>query len=180
MHPLWEGSIRCHHCRWQTYEVMTRLVSIHDSHMCQEWNDRITRLPENQGPGFYSLLFLVRNQNRHWRPIIDRSKLNKQEDLGTFKIDAPDTIQGNSAVSIHLQDAYFHVPIRERSMKLLRFTQRCNLGINMVPLILTHVMREVNIMPLKRNVKTYKYLTEWLIRFESPEKVAAKVRAMLI
>ncbi len=62
----------------------------------------------------------------------------------------------------------------------MSFTQRCTLGINMVPLILTHVTREVNIMPLKRNVKTYKYLTEWLIRVESPEKVAAKVRAMLI
>ncbi len=46
--------------------------------------------------------------------------------MGTFKIDAPDTIQGNWVVSIHPQDAYFHVPIREWSMKLLRFTHGWN------------------------------------------------------
>ncbi len=55
-------------------------------------NGMITRLPENQGPGLFSLLFLVRNQNRHWRPIIDRSKLNENEYLGTFNINAPESI----------------------------------------------------------------------------------------
>ncbi len=35
-------------------------------------------------------------------------------------------------------------------------------------------------MLFKRNVETHMYLDDWLIRVESPEKVAAKFMAILI
>ncbi len=44
----------------------------------------------------------------------------------------------------------------------------------------TQVMREVNIMPFKRNVETHIYLDDGLIRIALPEKVAAKVMVILI
>ena len=73
---------------------------------------------------FYNRLFLVPKPNRKWRPIFDLSKLNLF--LATFKMETPETIRlsvqkGEWVMLLDFSDVYFHIPIAQRSRKLLRF-----------------------------------------------------------
>ena len=75
---------------------------------------------------FYKRLFLVPKPNRKWRPILDLSQLNLFLNTGTFKMETPETIQlslktGEWVTLLDFSDAYFHIPIAQRSRKYLRF-----------------------------------------------------------
>ena len=77
---------------------------------------------------FYNRLFLVPKPNNRWRPILDLSQLNLFLKPGTFKMETPETItlslqKGEWVTSLDLSDAYFHIPINQRSRKYLRFFQ---------------------------------------------------------
>ena len=74
---------------------------------------------------FYNRLFLVPKPNRKWRPILDLSQLNLYLSTNTFKMETPETIQlslqtGEWVTSLDFSDAYFHIPINQRSRKYLR------------------------------------------------------------
>ena len=74
--------------------------------------------------GFYSRLFLVPKPGKKWRPVIDLSVLNNHLSVPTFKMETAEVIQnticrGEWVVSI--TDAYFHIPIHEKSQHLLKF-----------------------------------------------------------
>ena len=76
--------------------------------------------------GFYSRLFLVPKPGKKWRPVIDRSVLNKLLLVPTFKMETAEVIRnanckGEWVVSIDLTDMYCHIPIHEKSQHLLRF-----------------------------------------------------------
>ena len=69
---------------------------------------------------FYKQLFLVRKPNRKWHPILDLSKLNLFLTTNTFKMETPETIRlsvqkGEWVTSWDFSDAYFHIPIAQRS-----------------------------------------------------------------
>ena len=75
---------------------------------------------------FYSRLFVVPKPGKKWRPVIDLSVLNKHLSVPTFKLEMAEVIRnaickGEWVVSIDLIDAYFHIPIHEKSQHLLRF-----------------------------------------------------------
>ena len=75
---------------------------------------------------FYNRLFLVLKLNNKWRPILDLSTLNLFLETKIFKIETPETIrlslqQGEWVTSLDFSDAYFHIPIAQRSRKYLRF-----------------------------------------------------------
>ena len=75
---------------------------------------------------FYNRLFLVPKPNKKWRPILDLSQLNVFLNTGTFKMETPETIRlslktGEWITSLDFSDAYFHIPIGQRSRKYLRF-----------------------------------------------------------
>ena len=75
---------------------------------------------------FYNHLFLVPKSNHRWRPILDLSHLNLFLKPGTFKMETPETIRlslqrGEWVTSLDFRDAYFHIPISQRSRKYLRF-----------------------------------------------------------
>ena len=75
---------------------------------------------------FYNRLFLVPKPNRKWRPILDLSQLNLYLSTNTFKMETPETIRvslqiGEWVTSMDFSDAYFHIPINQRSRKYLRF-----------------------------------------------------------
>ena len=75
---------------------------------------------------FYNRLFLVPKPNGQWRPILDLSKLNLFLSTNTFMMETPETIrlslqQGEWVTSLDFSDAYFHIPIAQRSRNYLRF-----------------------------------------------------------
>ncbi len=79
---------------------------------------------DHSSPGYYSHLFLVPKKNGKYRPVIDLSPLNRGIQLEHFKMEtqrsARDIIlNGTWSVSIDLQDAYLHVPIRPSCRKYL-------------------------------------------------------------
>ena len=75
---------------------------------------------------FYNRHFLVPKPNKKWCPILDLSKLNLFLTANTFKMETPETIRlslqkGEWVTSLDFSDAYFHIPISQRSRKYLRF-----------------------------------------------------------
>ena len=75
---------------------------------------------------FYNRLFLVPKPNNKWRPILDLSQLNCYLATSSFKMETPETIRlslqkGEWVTSLDFSDAYFHIPIGQRSRKFLRF-----------------------------------------------------------
>ena len=75
---------------------------------------------------FYNWLFLVPKPNNKWRPILDLSQLNLYLSPSTFKMETPEIIwlslqKGKWVTLLDFSDAYFHIPIIQRSRKYLRF-----------------------------------------------------------
>ena len=80
----------------------------------------------HQQPGFLNRLFLVPKKGGTWRPVIDLSSLNKVLMIPSFRMETAGEIlssvrEGEWLTSLDLTDAYFHVPIRMRCRKYLRF-----------------------------------------------------------
>ena len=110
---------------------------------------------------FGVLQFLVPKANNKWRPIIDRSNLNKFLKVEKFKMETPETIwtslqTGEWVTSIDFKDAYFHIPIQNQSRKYLRFHVQGKtfqfkvlpFGLTTAPLVFTVVAKEVKLMAL--------------------------------
>ena len=97
--------------------------------------------PLLDGPGFYSSLFLVEKRSGGWRPILNLKELNVPVKPPSFKMDTLQSVlvslgedirqsqsantlgsgQDMWAVSLDLEDAYFHVAIDPRDRIYLRF-----------------------------------------------------------
>ena len=80
----------------------------------------------DQGPSFYSRLFLVEKVTGGWRPVIDLSHLNEFVRQTPFKREPVVSVhlsvrEGDFLVSIDLKDAYFQIPVHQSSRKLLSF-----------------------------------------------------------
>ena len=125
---------------------------------------------------FYNRLFLVPKPNNKWRPILDLSKLNLFLQPGTFKIETPETIRvslkkGEWVTSLDFSDAYFHIPISQRSRKYLRFFlgkksyqfTALPFSLAMAPLEFTKVVKEVKLMAQTRGIRIHQYLDDWLL-----------------
>ena len=94
--------------------------------------------PSSLGPGLFSSLFLVEKRSGGWRPILNLRRLNEAVIPLKFKMDTLQSVMntlggdiklardafsagaeasGPWAVSLDLQDAYFHVAINPRDTK---------------------------------------------------------------
>ena len=109
--------------------------------------------------GFCSRLFLVPKPGTKWRPVIDLSVLNMHLSVKTFKMETAEITRnslckGEWVVSVDLTDAYFHIPIHQKSQKLLRFHvggrsfqfRALPFGIATAPLEFTRIAKEVKLM----------------------------------
>ena len=80
--------------------------------------------------------------------------------------------KGEWVVSVDLTDAYFHIPIHQRSQSLLRFHvggrsfqfKALPFGIATAPLEFTRVVKEVKLMLQNRGIRIHQYLDDWLLR----------------
>ena len=125
---------------------------------------------------FYNRLFIVPKPNNKWRPILDLSKLNLFLHSETFKMETPETIRlslqkGEWVTSLDFSDAYFHIPINQRSRKYLRFHlhgqtfqfRALPFGLATAPLEFTKVVKEVKLMAQSRGIRIHQYLDDWLL-----------------
>ena len=119
----------------------------------------------------------VPKPTNRWRPILDLSQLNLFLHPGTFKMETPETIRlslqkGEWVTSLDFSNAYFHIPINQRSRKYLRFSQGKKVyqftalpfGLATAPLEFTKVVKEVKLMAQARGIQIHQYLDDWLVR----------------
>ena len=141
---------------------------------------------------FYNRLFLVPKPNRKWRPILDLSRLNCYLATSSFKMETPETIRlslqkGEWVTSLDFSDAYFHIPIGQRSRKFLRFFLHGQayqftalpFGLSTAPLEFTKVAKEVKLMAQARGIRIHQYLDDWLLRAPCPETCLLHTRTLL-
>ena len=163
--------------------------------------DAVQELQEKQAverchvvePAFFAHLFVVPKKSGGWRPVIDLSLLNKFLAVPHFKMETVQSIraqlqQGEYVVLLDLQDAYFHIPIRQKFQKFLKF---CLMGIvykflalcfglATAPRVFTMVMRSVVKFVRKLGMMLHAYLDDWLLRNRSPEVLHAQLRKLLV
>ena len=135
----------------------------------------VEEVPHPPSPGFYSRLFLTPKATGGWRPIIDLKRLNPYVRGDRYKQETPQQIReslhsGMWAISLDLKDAFFHVPISQRSRKYLRFCYQGRtyqyralpFGLKTAPWIFTKVISQVMGMPELKDYTVHPYLDDWL------------------
>ena len=164
---------------------------------CQAVTDLINKLVVEKvvirsSLAFYNRLFLVPKSNQRWRPILDLSHLNLFLKPGTFKMETPETIRlslqkGEWVTSLDFSDAYFHIPISQRSRKYLRFFLGSEayqftalpFGLATAPLEFTKVVKEVKLMAQARGIRIHQYLDDWLVRAPDQETCQLHTQTLL-
>lgn len=142
--------------------------------------------------GFYSRMFVVPKRNGKWRPIIDLSPLNRYVKCDHFKMETAASVMGAVTpgqwmTSVDLEDAYFHIPIHQRSRRFLRFVFEGEIlqfralcfGLSTAPLVFTTVMRSVITILHKRGVRIHHYLDDWLVVAQSAPEVSQSTNKVL-
>ena len=127
-------------------------------------------------PGFYSRIFVVPKASGGWRPVIDLSVLNQYLVKKPFRMETAETIRsslprGAWAVSLDLQDAYFHVPIHPSSRKYLRTCFRGKIyqfralpfGLSSAPWLFTQIAKEAKRIILSPGGHLHMFLDDWLL-----------------
>ena len=148
--------------------------------------------PSMIGPGFYSSLFLVEKRSGGWRPILNLKRLNEGVKPPKFRMDTLQSVlntlgadiklyrdgcppgaevSGPWAVSLDLQDAYFHVPVDPRDTKYLRFAydgeifefQVLPFGLSTAPRTFTRLVPAVGAYLKTLGINVFQYLDDWLV-----------------
>ena len=148
--------------------------------------------PSTIGPGFCSSLFLVEKRSGGWRPILNLKRLNEGVKPPKFRMDTLQSVlntlgadiklyrdgcppgaevSGPWAVSLDLQDAYFHVPVDPRDTKYLRFAydgeifeiQVLPFGLSTAPRTFTRLVRAVGAYLKTLGINVFQYLDDWLV-----------------
>ena len=141
---------------------------------------------------FFNRLFLVPKPNGTWRPILDLSQLNLFLQSNTFKMETPETIRLSLqkrewVTSLDFSDAYFHIPLNQRSRKYLRFLLNSQtfqftalpFGLATAPLEFTKVTKEVKLMAQAKGIRIHQYLDDWLLRAHSRETCLQHTQTLL-
>src|SRR4029434_4849783 len=131
---------------------------------------------EEEASGFYSRYFMVPKKDGNYRPILDLRVLNKALMPLRFRMLTPrrlvQFIRPNDwFITIDLKDAYFHIPIRHRHRRYLRFAfggiasqfNALPFGRSLAPRVFTKCV-EAAIAPLRqRGLRVFNYLDDWLL-----------------
>ena len=141
---------------------------------------------------FYNRLLLVPKPNNKWRPILDLSQLNLYLVPSYFNMETPETIrlslqQGEWITLLDFSDAYFHIPISQRSQKYLRFHLNSQtfqftalpFGLSTAPLEFTKVVKEVKLMAQAQGIQIHQYLDDWLLRAPCQEMCQQHTQTLL-
>ena len=85
--------------------------------------------------------------------------------------------EGEWVVSVDLTDAYFHIPIHQRSQSLFRFHvgghsfqfRALSFGIATAPHEFTRIAKEVKLMLQSKGIRIHQYLDDWLLQAKSQQ-----------
>ena len=154
-------------------------LSYHESHpLFQELVEQIESVllkqaieeAHNPMPGFYSRLFLVLKKTGDWYPIIDLSLLNTHLISPHFWMEMPASILRSMvdrawALSLHLKDAFFHIPVARAHRKFLHFRfGHCHFHFRALPLglttssyLFTHLVKLVGAYARSRGLSISQY-----------------------
>ena len=89
--------------------------------------------------------------------------------------------------SLDFSDAYFQVPISQKSRKYLRFFLNNQtfqftalpFGLATAPLEFTKVVKEVKLMAQAKGIRIHQYLDDWLLRAPCPETCLQHTQTLL-
>jgi len=157
---------------------------------------RIDPAPDDLG--FFSTLFLVEKKSGGWRPILNLKKFNKVVRPQKFRMETLRNVlhslgdsltiremykrqEGTNqnldhyAISIDLEDAYFHVPIHKEHRKYLRFAYRGQLyeflvlpfGLSTAPRTFTRLVRVIAVYLKIQGTDMFQYLDDWFLMADS-------------
>ena len=134
--------------------------------------------------GFYSRMFVVPKATGGWRPVIDLSPFNRSVDTTKFRMETPRSVleallPEDWFVAIDLKDAYFQVPMHQKSRKYLRFVWQGQVfqfrvlcfGLSTAPQVFTRIMAPISILAHKKGYRMHRYLDDWLIVASSQARV---------
>ena len=144
------------------------------------------------GPGFYSLIFLVRKKSGSWRPVTDLSSLNKFLIIPKFRMETTRSVYeslklNHWATSLDLKDAYLHIPVHPHHRKFLRIGYRGKVfqfkvlpfGQATAPLIFTRVVRSLAAAVHAQNLELHTYLDDWLNQAQSYQQAIQETSLLL-
>ena len=127
-------------------------------------------------PGFFSRIFLVPKSSGGYRPVIDLSALNLYLDVPKFKMETIHSIipaleESQWAITVDLQNAYFHVPIHKDARKFLRFAVRDQVfqfralpfGLATAPFVFSWFLRPFVKFLRASGIKIHTYLDDWIV-----------------
>ena len=147
---------------------------------------------EDPDPGFYSHLFVVTKKSGGLRPVIDLKALNQHLSVPHFKMETAQSIRGQiqlgeSAISLDMKDAYFHVPVHEKYRKYMRFAigdqvyqfKAMCFGLAPAPLIFTKLLRPLAEYLRKKGILIHFYLDDWLIRARCKRLLRSQAQMVL-
>jgi hypothetical protein len=142
----------------------------------------IERVLDPWSPGFYSSSFLVPKPNGTKRKIINLKGLNKFVVSQKFSMETPQSVlkamrPGQWAASIDLQDAYFHIGIKQSSRKYLRFLALDQIwqyrvlcfGLKTAPHLFTRAILPLAVWARSQGIQIHVYIDDWLILAENRE-----------
>ena len=101
--------------------------------------------------------------------------------------DNPVILTGEWVTSLDFSEAYFHIPINQRSQKYLRFFlynqtfqfTALPFGLATAPLEFTKVVKEVKLMAQARGIRIHQYLDDWLLRTPYPDTYLQHTQTLL-
>lgn len=146
--------------------------------------EAVSVIHDHASPGFYSHIFLVPKKSGSWRLVIDLSRLNQFLRVPRFKMETTRSVatavqRDDWAVSLDLQDAYFHVPVHPEFQPFLRFYfegkvyqfKALPFGLASAPLIFTTIVKAFIAPFHTMGFKLHCYLDDWLLRCASRRRL---------
>ena len=157
-----------------------------------ELKKAISRVTDQESPGFYCRLFAVQKATGGFRPVLDLSKLNEFLRHIQFRMDTTSLVRqsmlpGDWSVSVNLIDAFFHVPIHPRDRKWLRFVWNNQVfqfnvlpfGLSQSPWVFTRVVRELIKWAHVQGIRMLSHMDDWLILSHSRALCASQLNQVV-
>ncbi|XP_038158400.1 uncharacterized protein LOC119794765 [Cyprinodon tularosa] len=176
--PRFRGIVQSHARGEHAHILQEEIISLQNKNAIRLLSQ------EESEEGFYTRYFLVPKKDRGLRPILDLRALNTYLRKYTFRMLTHAALirfvrRGDWFISVHLKDAYFHIPIYPPHRKYLRFAFQGKMyeylvlpfGLSLSPRVFVKCT-EAAVAPLReKGVRLATYIDDWLIAAQSPAEL---------
>ena len=139
-----------------------------------------------------SPIFIIPKKSGKLRMILNMKRINLFVHKESYRLDSlavllPSLRAGDWAVSLDLQDAYFHVPIHPTSRDLLGFTvlgktfryRVLPFGLSPAPRVFTRVVGALAAFLREQGLRLHVYLDDWLLVASSRDLLLQQLEVLL-